>query len=91
MRRALIALVAIVAMLTIAVASSAPAHIHTKSPSSQCDICVTAHVVSAQAFGVIQLLHGPQARGHIAVASTSSGYHFLKLGPSGGRAPPPSL
>ncbi|MDE3198882.1 MAG: hypothetical protein KGN84_21215 [Acidobacteriota bacterium] len=82
------ALVAIVAMLTIAAASAAPAHFHTKTPASQCEICITAHVASSQAFGVIQLVYSPRDRGPVAVSSTHSGYCFLKSGPSAGRAPP---
>jgi hypothetical protein len=87
-RRALIALVAIAAMLTIAVASAAPAHFHPNSPASQCDICVTAHVATSQAFAAVQLLIGPQDFGQLVAPTLSSGYYFLKLGPSVGRAPP---
>jgi len=87
-RKALVALVAILAMLTIAVASDAPAHLHAKSPASQCDICVTAHVASSQAAAIIQFFHRAVDLEQLVAAPTSSGYRFLRLGPSGGRAPP---
>jgi len=84
----LIALMAIAAMLTIAVSAATPAHLHTKSPGTQCDICITAHVPSSQAAALIQPFHGPQEHAGIFVAAVAPGYCSLNNDPSTGRGPP---
>jgi hypothetical protein len=86
--RAAILIVAIAAMLGIAMASGSAAHFHTGSAGGQCDVCMTAHVVSVEARAVFHLFGSVEVHERLTPGSAISGYHLLLAHSSFSRGPP---
>jgi hypothetical protein len=86
--RAAILIVAIVAMLGVTMASGSAAHFHERSAGGQCDVCITAHVVSLEARAVFHLFSVVQTQERLAAASVVSGYQLLLAHSSFSRGPP---
>jgi hypothetical protein len=84
----LIALFAIMAMLTVSAASASAEHIHAKAPASQCDICFTLHAVSSEAMAVVQLFHAPTAGERCISGDVIRGYPLPNLRAAVDRGPP---
>jgi hypothetical protein len=88
--RTAILIAAILAMLGVSMASTSAAHIHARSTGGQCDVCITAHVVSVEARAVFQFTGAVETYEHLASAPAVAGYHLL-LGTSSLSRGPPSL
>jgi hypothetical protein len=86
--RAAILIVAIFAMLGVSMASTSANHIHARSSGGQCDICVTAHVVSLEAQAVFHLVGAVEVFERLAPAVTVAGYQLLLASSSSSRGPP---
>jgi hypothetical protein len=89
--RAAILIVAIAAMLGVAMASGSAAHFHERSTGGgQCDICMTAHVVSLEARAFFHLFGAVQSQERVAPAVAAPGYQLLLAHSSFSRGPPTS-
>jgi hypothetical protein len=86
--RVAILIAAIVAMLSVAMASGSAAHFHERSTGGQCDVCVTAHVVSLEARAVFHQFGAVQVHERLAARQAISGYQFLLVHSSFSRGLP---
>jgi hypothetical protein len=86
--RAAIMMVAVAALLGVAMASSTSAHFHARSTGGQCDICMTAHVVSLEARAVFHLFGAVEVHERIAPGVAITGYQLLLAHSSFSRGPP---
>ena len=86
--KALIALCAVVAMLTVSAASASATHIHARTPAGQCDICFTLHVVSSEAVAVVHLFQGPESQERFVPGDIIEGYRLPTLRSAVDRGPP---
>jgi hypothetical protein len=86
--RTAILFAAILAMLGVSMASTSAAHIHMRSGGGQCDICVTAHVVSVEARTAFQFTGAVESYERLAPGATVAGYQFLLTTSSLSRGPP---
>jgi hypothetical protein len=84
----LIALFAIMALLTLSAASASPEHIHSKAPASQCNICFTLHAASSEAIAIVQLFHAPTAGERFIPGEVIRGYPLPTLRSAVDRGPP---
>jgi hypothetical protein len=89
--RAMILIFAIAAMLGVTMASGSAAHFHERSSGSQCDICITAHVVSLEARAVLHVFGAVETREFVAPALVDTGYHLLLTHSRFSRGPPSSF
>ncbi len=87
----MVAVFAIAAMLGVTMASGSAAHFHARNTGGQCDICVTAHVVSLEARAVFHLFGSVQVHERMAPGSAISGYQLLLAHSSFSRGPPTLL
>jgi hypothetical protein len=86
--RAAVLFAAILAMLGVSMASTSAAHIHARSTGGQCDICVTAHVVSVEAGAVFHFVGAIKVYERLAPGGAVDGYQFLLATSSLSRGPP---
>jgi hypothetical protein len=87
--RTAILFLAIFAVLGVSMASTSAQHIHMKpSSGGQCDICVTAHVVSLEARAVFHLVGAVEVHERLAPADTVAGYQLLLCNSASSRGPP---
>ena len=86
--RAAILIVAIFAMLGVSMASTSANHIHARSSGGQCDICVTAHVVSLEAQAVFHFVGVVEVFERLSTPDTVAGYSLLLGSSSSSRGPP---
>ena len=86
--RAAIMVAAIAALLGVAMASGTAAHFHARSGGGQCDICMTAHVVSVEARGVFHHFGAVEVRERLAPGAAVDGYQLLLAHSSFSRGPP---
>jgi hypothetical protein len=86
--RAAIMVLAIVATLGVSMASTSASHIHSRSTGGQCDICVTAHVVSLEARAVFHLVGSVEVFVRFAPPETVAGYQLLLTSSTSSRGPP---
>lgn len=86
--RVAIMVAAIAALLVVAMASSTAAHFHARSNGGQCDICMTAHVVSLEAHAVFCLFGAVEAHERLAAGVAVTGYQLLLAYSSFSRGPP---
>ena len=86
--RAAVLIVAIFAMLGVSMASTSAAHFHSRSTSGQCDVCVTAHVVSVEARAVFQFVGAVRVYERLAPGTAIAGYQLLLTRSSFSRGPP---
>ena len=87
-RRRIIAIVAVLALLGVSAAYSSSSHFHSKSPG-QCDICYTAHVVSSASAAVAAVvLHVPVERELFFASENAAGYVLPALRLAVNRGPP---
>jgi hypothetical protein len=85
--RALVLVLALVAMLGVSAASTTPAHFHLNSSPNRCDLCFTAHV-SAMESPAVQPVHGLEVNGPAALLLPYFGYRPFSSQPSCSRGPP---
>ena len=86
--KALIALCAVVAMLSVSAASASATHIHARTPAGQCDICFTLHVVSSEAVGAVHLFQRPESQERFVPGDVVVGYRLPTLRSAVDRGPP---
>jgi hypothetical protein len=86
--RAAIMVLAIFATLGVSMASTSASHIHADSSGGQCDICITAHVVSLEARAVFNLLGSVEVFIRFAPPETVAGYQLLLASSASSRGPP---
>jgi hypothetical protein len=86
--RAAILIAAITALLGVAMAADSAAHFHARSTGGQCDICMTAHVVSLEARAVFHLFGAVEVHERLAPGVAITGYQLLLAHPSFSRGPP---
>ena len=86
--RAAVLFAAILAMLGVSMASTSAAHIHARSTGGQCDICVTAHVVSIEARAVFHFVGAVEVHQRLTPAPVADGYQLLLSTSSLSRGPP---
>lgn len=86
--RTAILFAAIVAMLSVSMASTSAEHFHARSSGGQCDICITAHVVSLEAHAVFHFVGSVVFYGRLAPVETFAGYQLLLVSSSSSRGPP---
>ncbi len=89
--RIAILFLALFAMLGLSMASTSAQHMHLRSSSSssgQCDICVTAHVVSLEAHAVFYSVGAVESFERLPPADTVAGYQFLLSSSASSRGPP---
>ncbi len=86
--RVAILMAALFAMLGVSMASTSAAHIHARSSGSQCDICLTAHVVSLEAHTVFHQFGPASDYDELRPRAVSVGYHLLLASSSSSRGPP---
>ncbi len=86
--------VAIFAMLGLSMASTSAQHMHLRSSSGgqtsggQCDVCVTAHVVSLEAHSLFYPLGIAESFRLVADAEAVAGYQLLLSSSASSRGPP---
>jgi len=86
--RAAVLFAAILAILGVSMASTSAAHIHLRSSGGQCDICVTAHVVSLEARAVFHFVGAAEVYSRLVPAEIIAGYQLLLESSSSSRGPP---
>ena len=86
--RTAILIAAIFAMLGVSMASTSAEHVHLRSSGNQCDICVTAHVVSLEAKAVFHFVGAAEEYERLAPAEVFAGYQLLLDSSSSSRGPP---
>jgi hypothetical protein len=87
-KRRIIAVLAVLALLGVSAAYSSSNHFHSKSPG-QCDICYTAHVVSAASATITAVLfHVPDERELLFASEDAAGYVLPALRRGINRGPP---
>lgn len=86
--KSLIALCALVAMMTVSAASSSAAHIHARTPAGQCDICSTVHVVSSGAVAVVHFFERPESQERFVPRDIVEGYRLPAMHSAVDRGPP---
>jgi hypothetical protein len=86
--KAIMALCAVVAMLSVSAASASAAHIHARTPAGQCDICFTLHVVSSEAVAVVHLFQRPESHERFVPGDIIEGYRLPTLRSAVDRGPP---
>jgi hypothetical protein len=86
--RIAILFIAILAMLGVSMASTSAAHIHSGSSGGQCDVCVTAHVVSLEAKAVFHFVGAVEIHERLAPAETFAGYRLFLSRSAYSRGPP---
>lgn len=87
--RVAILVVALCAMLGLSMAATSAQHMHLRSASGgQCDVCVTAHIVSLEAHAAFYLLYSVQPAERLAAADSVAGYQLLLESSSSSRGPP---
>jgi hypothetical protein len=79
---------AILAMLGVSMASTSSAHIHARSGGGQCDLCVTAHVVSVEARAIFQFAGAVRVYERLTPGIAVAGYQLLLATSSLSRGPP---
>jgi len=89
--RIAILFLAILAVLGVSIASTSSAHVHARSTGSQCDVCVTAHVVSLEAKTVFHLVGAVAVYEHLTPAEIVAGYQLLLTSSASSRGPPSLL
>jgi hypothetical protein len=89
--RIAILFVAIFAVLSVSLASTSAAHIHARSTGGQCDICVTAHVVSLEAQTVFHLVGAVAVYENLTPAEIVAGYQLFLASSASSRGPPSLL
>jgi hypothetical protein len=86
--RTAILIAAIFAMLGVSMASTSAEHIHLRSSPGQCDICVTAHVVSLEAKAVFLFVGSVVTYERLVPANAFAGYQLLLDSSLSSRGPP---
>ena len=79
---------AILAMLGVSMASTSAEHIHARSTGGQCDICITAHVVSIEASEVFHFVGAVEVYVRLTPLPVTDGYQLLLSTSSLSRGPP---
>lgn len=83
----LILLLALIAMLGVATASTSPAHLHLTSSSNRCDLCFTAQIAAFENPSV-QLLQLPAVTGRLSLFLAVTTYIPVNSQPNCSRGPP---
>ena len=86
--KALIAFCAVAAMLAVFTVAASPAHVHTKSLGSQCDLCFAAHTVSAEEAANLRLVQRPDEHEYLLTPILVTGYRYVARISSSDRGPP---